>query len=210
MNVKTYSIKKDKDVHVTKNITVWELRSRDGADIVKQDYVVVCHAQYAREVYGRAFNINSAFRTPSWNANPQVKGEKNSKHLISCAIDGWISGVKQQDLANLFYSMGLIRVGVYSSFVHFDTARSPRWLSKGTFKKVNVPYLGRVISSTKNRTDYLVAIIQYKLNLLGYNCGTEDGIAGKKFDTAVKSFQKAKGLAVDGIVGKNTFNALFN
>ena len=208
MNVKTYSLKRDKDVHVTKNITVWELRSRDGADIVKQDYVVVCIAQYAREVYGRAFNINSAYRTISWNK--KVGGASGSKHLISCTIDGWIAGVKQQDLANLFYSMGLVRVGVYDSFVHFDTDRSPIWLSRGNFKKVNVPYLNRVISSTKNRTDYLVAIIQYKLNLLGYNCGTEDGIAGRKFDTAVKQFQRKNGLAVDGAVGIMTWNKLFN
>lgn len=208
MNVKTYNVETEKNLHITPNITVWELRSRDGYKIVKQDYVVVCHAQYAREVYGRAFNINSAFRTASWNK--KVGGTSNSKHLISCAIDGWISGVKQQDLANLFYSMGLIRVGVYSDFVHFDTARSPKWLSQGKFKKVNVPYLGRVISSTQNKTDYQVAIIQYKLNLLGYNCGTEDGIAGAKFDTAVRKYQRDKGLTVDGKVGKDTWNKLYN
>jgi len=208
MNINTYSIKRDANKYITKNIRVWELRSRDGSDIVKQDYVVICFAQYARDVYNKAFNINSAFRTPSWNKHED--GSINSKHLISCAIDGWIAGVKQQDLANLFYSMGLIRVGVYASFVHFDTARSPKWLSQGNFRKVNVPYLNRVVSSTKNRNDYLVAIIQYKLNILGYNCGTEDGIAGRKFDKAVKRFQKDKGLAVDGSVGINTWNKLFN
>jgi hypothetical protein len=208
MNVNTYSIKKDKNYHVTKNITVWELKSRDGADIVKQDYVVVCIAQYSREVYDRAFIINSAYRTISWNK--KVGGTANSKHLISCAIDGWIRGVAQQDLANLFYSIGLNRVGVYEDFVHFDTARSPEWLSQGNFKKVNVPYLNRLISAKVNRNDYQVAIIQYKLNLLGYNCGIEDGIAGVKFTNAVKKFQQDKGLGIDGIVGKNTWNRLFN
>ena len=108
------------------------------------------------------------------------------------------------------YSIGLNRVGVYSNFVHFDTARTPVWLSKGNFTKINVPYQNRVISRYKNNKDYLVAIIQYKLNLLGYNMGKEDGIAGPKFDKAVKRFQKDKKLLVDGKVGKDTWNAIFN
>ncbi len=208
MNKKKYSLKKDGNKYVTKDIQVKELRSRDGADKIVIDYVVVCYGQYLRELYNRAFIINSAYRTISWNK--KVGGKLSSKHLISCAIDGWLREIKPQDMANMLYSMGLIRVGVYDTFVHFDTARSPKWLSQGHFTKVNVPYLNRVISTTQNKYDYQVAIIQYRLNNLGYSCGTEDGVAGKKFDKAVKKFQKAKGLVQDGKVGKNTWNKLFN
>jgi len=52
--------------------------------------------------------------------------------------------------------------------------------------------------------------VQQKLNALDFNCGYADGYFGSLTDSAVKSFQKAKDLAVDGIVGPNTWNLLFN
>jgi peptidoglycan hydrolase-like protein with peptidoglycan-binding domain len=61
-----------------------------------------------------------------------------------------------------------------------------------------------------NRTKTGVKDIQTKLNEKGFNCGNVDGIAGTKFDKAVKEFQKANNLSADGIVGKDTWNKLFN
>lgn len=46
------------------------------------------------------------------------------------------------------------------------------------------------VSKTKNNMHTVVKPIQRYLNLLGYSCGTEDGIAGIKFDTALKSYQR--------------------
>lgn len=53
-----------------------------------------------------------------------------------------------------------------------------------------------------------VKVLQWLLNQNGFNCGTVDGIWGTKTQNAVKSYQKAKGLAVDGIVGKATWGKL--
>ena len=53
-----------------------------------------------------------------------------------------------------------------------------------------------------------VKALQEKLNSLGYNSGTADGIFGAKTEAAVKQFQKANGLTTDGIVGKKTLAAL--
>ena len=44
--------------------------------------------------------------------------------------------------------------------------------------------------------------LQIVLNLLGYNVGTEDGIAGVKTDLGIRAFQKDNKLVVDGLVGK--------
>jgi len=53
-----------------------------------------------------------------------------------------------------------------------------------------------------------VKILQTNLNSLNYPAGTVDGIFGSKTKSAVMAFQKATGLVVDGIVGKNTYNKL--
>jgi len=53
-----------------------------------------------------------------------------------------------------------------------------------------------------------VKTLQATLNSLGYNCGSVDGKFGAKTLAAVKKFQKAKGLTVDGIVGPKTWSAL--
>jgi peptidoglycan hydrolase-like protein with peptidoglycan-binding domain len=52
-----------------------------------------------------------------------------------------------------------------------------------------------------------VYAIQYLLRAEGYSL-TADGIFGPQTQSAVKSFQGAKGLVVDGIVGPNTWQAL--
>lgn len=53
-----------------------------------------------------------------------------------------------------------------------------------------------------------VRTLQRLLTAVGCECGNVDGIFGSKTLIAVKVFQKAKGLTVDGIVGKDTWTAL--
>ena len=62
------------------------------------------------------------------------------------------------------------------------------------------------VSATKNRRHAVVAPIQKRLYSLGYTeVGAADGIAGSKFTSAVKHFQKDNGCFVDGeITAKKT------
>lgn len=53
-----------------------------------------------------------------------------------------------------------------------------------------------------------VTKIQTVLKQKGYYTGSVDGIFGTKTRTAVKNFQRDKGLTVDGIAGKKTLAAL--
>ena len=46
--------------------------------------------------------------------------------------------------------------------------------------------------------------LQAFLNWAGYNCGTADGVAGDKTDSAIKAFQKDNGLTVDGQFGSGS------
>ena len=67
------------------------------------------------------------------------------------------------------------------------------------------------LSAAKNRTHAAVKPVQKRLYALGYTqVGEADGIAGKKFDLAVKAFQRDNRCWVDGVItaGNNTWKKL--
>lgn len=51
--------------------------------------------------------------------------------------------------------------------------------------------------------------VQIELQRLGFYKGAIDGILGDQSETAVKAYQKSKGLFADGIVGSRTLASLF-
>lgn len=55
-----------------------------------------------------------------------------------------------------------------------------------------------------------VKYLQQSLTKLGYSLGPIDAIFGSKTETAIRSFQKATGIVVDGVVGNNTWTAIAN
>ena len=54
----------------------------------------------------------------------------------------------------------------------------------------------------KGSTDPAVRDLQDALKVLGHDPGPIDGVFGAKTETAVKAFQKAREIPVDGIVGR--------
>jgi hypothetical protein len=62
----------------------------------------------------------------------------------------------------------------------------------------------------KGSTGSAVKLLQSNLNAAGFNCGAVDGIFGSKTDKAVRNYQKACELVVDGIAGPKTWAALLN
>lgn len=69
------------------------------------------------------------------------------------------------------------------------------------------------ISSTRNRTHGVVSHIQKYLYVHGYiEVGTADGIAGSKFDQAVRNFQANNGCVIDGEItaGAKTWKKLLS
>lgn len=55
-----------------------------------------------------------------------------------------------------------------------------------------------------------VVKIQSRLDALGYPVGSVDGDYGPMTEGAVREFQRANGLSVDGVVGSNTSSVLFS
>lgn len=66
------------------------------------------------------------------------------------------------------------------------------------------------VSKKKNNRHPVIKPIQKYLNSIGFNAGEADGIAGSKFDAAVKKYQKSNNCIDDGEItkGKNTWRKL--
>ncbi|WP_156324067.1 peptidoglycan-binding protein [Bacillus sp. JCM 19034] len=55
----------------------------------------------------------------------------------------------------------------------------------------------------------LTRVLQALLYIKGFNPGPLDGIFGGGTEKAVRDFQRAQGITVDGIVGQQTWGRLF-
>lgn len=69
--------------------------------------------------------------------------------------------------------------------------------SRSTVKKVSKYYR---VSTVKK--------VQRKLNKLGYKCGKADGRYGKKTKSAIRKFQRRKGMSVTGKINKKLIKKL--
>ncbi|WP_263707627.1 peptidoglycan-binding domain-containing protein, partial [Shouchella tritolerans] len=65
-----------------------------------------------------------------------------------------------------------------------------------------------VVNVRKGAKGNLTRVLQALLYMAGQNPGPFDGHFGDGTEKAVRAFQKAKGLSVDGIAGKATWKAL--
>lgn len=83
------------------------------------------------------------------------------------------------------------------TWVHFDRRRGKPACSSG----------GYPLTREGDRGAY-VLIAQDNLNTLGFRTGGLDGIFGKQTTEAVRSYQRSRGLGVDGIIGCNTWRSL--
>lgn len=129
--VNTYSLKKDGETKLAPNFRVREFKCQDGSDTILISAELVELLQSIRDHFGKAVNINSAYRTKSHNT--AVGGSPKSQHMLGSAADIWISGVTPLEIAQYaeYLQPKSGGIGVYGSFVHVDvrTSRS-RWDSR--------------------------------------------------------------------------------
>ena len=126
MAIKAYSYAKDGSKALSKNFHVREFKCKDGSDPIFIDDELVALLQKIRDHFGKAVNINSAFRTASHNA-------KQSQHLYGKAGDIWIAGVSVDTLAAYVETLlpGKGGIGRYHAdgFVHVDVREvKSRWV----------------------------------------------------------------------------------
>lgn len=174
-------------------------------------------SQAARwKMLARALDINAqaAFESCSWGAG-QVMG----------AHWEWLGFRSVTELVNLCRSGAAGQVELMAMFIKkaglAGALRSRDW---ETFAKgYNGPAYAKNAYHTKMAAAYkcwksgdavvrpsvdgTVLKLQQRLTAHGFKVDT-DGIRGKQTDAALKAFQKAKGLVVDGIAGSATWAAL--
>ncbi|MCL2383711.1 MAG: D-Ala-D-Ala carboxypeptidase family metallohydrolase [Oscillospiraceae bacterium] len=225
MMIRIFSLRRDGNVRLTTNFNLNEFRSRCGADEVRVDMNAVEMLQKIRTQIGKPVIITSAFRTATHNRN--IGGASNSLHLEGRAFD--IRTNNPNDLVVLARlsetaEFNGIYISVHQGYVHMDT-RSTKWFARknpdGTYTNVstfggnvdrfNLTRLLRLLSPLQRGND--VTQLQRELNRHGIRDRNgrvliEDSIFGPLTDSAVRNFQRVKGLVVDGIVGPNTSRAL--
>lgn len=126
--VHAYSKAKEGNVKLAPNFKVREFACNDGSDVVFVAPELVEILQKIRTHFGKAVNINSGYRTVSYNK--KVGGATYSQHLYGTATDIYISGVKPKDIANYVETLmpNTGGIGIYSTFVHVDVRRTKsRW-----------------------------------------------------------------------------------
>ena len=87
---------------------------------------------------------------------------------------------------------------VTSSLSHWDEWGELRDVNYGEGTVIPVETLRRGSEGPE------VTELQEMLNAVGYDCGQSDGKYGAKTEQAVRAFQSAEGLKIDGIVGPMT------
>ena len=126
MAVKSFSKAKEGALKLTPNFSVAEFACHDGSDTILIDTMLAYYLQKIREHFGKSVTINSAYRTPAYNAS--IGGASESQHMEGRAADIVISGVTPQAVATYANALGMGGIGIYKTFTHVDTrAVRARW-----------------------------------------------------------------------------------
>ena len=128
VEINAYSKAKDGNKKLSANFKVKEFACADGSDPIFVAPALVEILQKIRTHFGKAVNINSAYRTPS--KNKAVGGATYSQHLYGTAADISIKGVTPKQVAA--YAETLLPksggIGIYSTFTHIDVRETKsRW-----------------------------------------------------------------------------------
>ena len=179
-------------------LKVKEFRGSSNSNILWTDKRTMQTWNSQRYIYGKPIYVGFAFK------RPYEGGHGNqSQHYAGTAFDVGQNltnagrAILRNTAINAMIWSYVEPVSLSPTWVHFDKRFGTPACSTG----------GYPIIKQGSRSNY-VCIAQDDLNTLGYRTGGLDGVFGTQTDTAVRNYQKAKGLTVDGIIGCNTWRAL--
>jgi hypothetical protein len=114
----------------------------EGENIILLDSRLIDIAQYIRDALGTPIKVNSAYRSPKYNAS--LRGSaSNSQHIKGRALDLSGNGIVEfletayrtnNEHGKALYAMGLRGIGFYDWGAHIDTREQNR-VSKWDYRK---------------------------------------------------------------------------
>ena len=184
------------------------------------DEKLVAYLQQIRDHFGKKI-VPLGYRCPTYNAKV-ANAAPRSYHTYGQAADFHIDGVAPAEIAKYAESIGILGIGLYDTFVHIDTRTTKSfWYSHAQERRET--FGGAAAETTTTKEGYEmnmrnlskgctgedVKALQILLKGRGYNGNmtTPDGKFGPNTEGAVKLYQKAKGLTVDGIAGSQTMGS---
>jgi murein L,D-transpeptidase YcbB/YkuD len=113
---------------------------------------------------------------------------------------------KEMEIQGLKNQVSVLEAQVQSKDEEIAGLKDALAKAKDQREIIEVDTTKKVVAEVKFRPN--IKQIQIALNNAGYNPGPIDGKRGKATREAVKAFQRANNLAVDGKVGKKTWELL--
>ena len=203
--VVTASIKKKgKNYKLSEHFTLGEFQCKNGADTVKYDMQVVTALEAARLFFGVPITVSSAYRPEGYNK--KIGGATGSYHVKGMAADHYCK-LSYTLLAKFYEAYGLEGIGCYydDHFVHIDSRATKAFWKNQSSTAVST----HLVTVEKGDDNQHCEDLQWLLkNKHGFTSLKVDGDFGTKTEDAVESFQRKKGLVVDGVVGKKTWKEL--
>lgn len=181
-----------------RTLTVKEFRGSSNSNLLWTEKRAMLAWNSQRYIYGKPIKVGYAFRRP-WEGGHSTL----SQHYAGLAFDvgQTLTTTERNNLYNSAVNSGVwtyVEPQILTpTWIHFDKRRGNPACSTGGYPQIQMGSRGAY-----------VMIAQDDLNTLGYKTGGLDGIFGSNTQTAVKSYQQNKGLAVDGIIGCNTWRSL--
>ena len=179
-------------------LRVREFRGSSKSNILWTDKRTMQAWNSQRYIYGAPIYVGFAFK------RPYEGGHGNqSQHYAGTAFDvgQGLTNAQRTVLRNSAKNSGVWTyvepVSLSPTWVHFDRRFGSPACSSGWYPLVR----------RGSRGNY-VCIAQDDLNTLGYITGGLDGVLGEQTYSAVRRYQASRGLAVDGILGCNTWRSL--
>lgn len=194
------------NLQLSENFRTKEFRCKcGGCKTALIDDVLVAQLQAIRNHFGKSVNINSGYRCTI--QNKAVGGDPHSSHMQGMAADIVVTGIKPKEVAKFAESMGIVRVGLYDSFVHIGSGDVKRLWIGPSGKNVSTHGGNAQINLTtqvlrRGDRGETVKALQKLLQIHA------DGSFGPATQTAVKAYQFHRKLPAHGIVDEPTWKAL--
>lgn len=208
--------------------TVLRCKDEKKAEIMAQACEKACaNANIGYDQYQRN-TLRNAAKAVKWDLSKVGKCECDCSSLMTVCAE--CAGI---DIPYVYENAPTTRtmVAEFKSTGEFDVLMETKYLTSDKYLKrgdilVKSGHTVMVLENGASAKEIIVTVkvpvlkkgsnsetvgtLQAILKAKGFDCGNIDNDFGQKTDSAVRAFQKANGLSVDGSVGAATWTALLN